>query len=265
MSEKFALITGGSSGIGLEIAKQLAARKYALLLVSNQDEKLEEFKILLQQQYDVRVEILCLDLSRSESARDVFDYVLLHRFEVEILVNNAGFFFFGEVAEADLTRAQQMIQLHVLTLSLLCTLLGKEMKKRRRGYILNLSSISAFKDFPGIGYYGATKAYIKSFSRSLRAELKYYGIYVTCLCPGPTATDLYDPTIIDVERGKRLGIMMNASEVAQTGVDGLFRDKAVVIPGIVTRLLLILAMLTPYWVIFQIRKRSRWLKEKKFQ
>lgn len=260
MAELFALITGGSSGIGLEIAKQLAARGYSLLLVSNQMEKLEELKISLQQQYSVRVEILCMDLSQSQSAQEVFNHAALQHYEVEVLVNNAGFFFFGEVAEADLSRAQQMIQLHVLTLSLFCTLFGKEMKRRRRGYILNLSSISAFKDFPGIGYYGATKSYIKSFSRSLRTEMKYYGVHVTCLCPGATDTDLYDPQVIDVERGKKMGIMMNASEVAQSGVEALFRNQAVVVPGVLTRLMLVLAVLTPHWVIYMIRKRSKWLK-----
>lgn len=132
-----------------------------------------------------------------------------------------------------------------MTSSLLCTLFGNEMRKRSKGFI-HTFSISAFKDFPGIGYYGATKSYIKSFTRSLRTELKFYGVHVTCLCPGATATNLYDPNVIDVERGKKLGIYsMSAEKVATLGVKGLFNDKAVVIPGFMTRLMLFLAVLTP--------------------
>ena len=173
---------------------------------------------------------------------------------------NTLIFFFGEIADADMVRAQSIIHLHIMTSSLLCTLFGHEMRKRRKGFILNNSSISAFKDFPGIGYYGATKSYIKSFTRSLRTELKFYGVHVTCLCPGATATNLYDPNVIDVERGKKLGIMMSAEKVATLGVKGLFNDKAVVIPGFMTRLMLFLAVLTPQWVIYEIRKRTKFLR-----
>ena len=171
-----------------------------------------------------------------------------------------AFSFSEQIADADMERAQAIIHLHIMTSSLLCTLFGNEMRKRRKGFILNNSSISAFKDFPGIGYYGATKSYIKSFTRSLRTELKFYGVHVTCLCPGATATNLYDPNVIDVERGKKLGIMMSAEKVATLGVQGLFNDKAVVIPGFMTRLMLFLAVLTPQWVIYEIRKRTKFLK-----
>src|SRR5690554_3275751 len=111
------------------------------------------------------------------------------------------------------------------------------MRQRKRGFILNNSSIAAYKAFPGIGYYGASRSYIKSFTRSLRTELKFYGVHVTCLCPGATATNLYDPNVIDVELGKKIGIMMSAEKVAKLGVKGLFKNKAVVVPGFVTKLM----------------------------
>ena len=260
MRETFALITGSSSGIGLEIAKRLAARGYSLVLVSNQEEQLKQLQQELSSRHSVRVELLHINLARNEAASEVFNFCQQKNLEVEVLVNNAGIFFFGEIADADMVRAQSIIHLHIMTSSLLCTLFGHEMRKRRKGFILNNSSISAFKDFPGIGYYGATKSYIKSFTRSLRTELKFYGVHVTCLCPGATATNLYDPNVIDVERGKKLGMMMSAEKVATLGVKGLFNDKAVVIPGFMTRLMLFLAVLTPQWVIYEIRKRTKFLR-----
>lgn len=260
MPESFALVTGGSSGIGLEIARLMAERGYSLLLVSNEEEKLKLLKQELSEQYKVTVEMLPINLSRSEAASEVFNFCRQKKLEVEVLVNNAGFFFFGQITDADPEKAQAKIHLHVMTSSLLCTLFGSEMRKRRRGFILNNSSISAYKDFPGIGYYGATKSYIKSFTRSLRTELKFYDVHVTCLCPGATATNLYNPNVIDMELGKKLGIMMSAQKVARLGVEGLFNNKAVVIPGFVTKLMLFFALLTPQWVIYEIRKRTNFLK-----
>lgn len=260
MPETFALITGGSSGIGLEIAKLLAARGYSLVLVSNQQEQLNKLKQELSSLHNLRVETLYINLARNEAASEVFAFCQQMSWEVEVMVNNAGFFFFGQISDANIAMAQAKMNLHVVTFSLLCTLFGNEMRKRRKGFILNNSSISAYKDFPGIGYYGATKVYIKSFTRSLRTELRFYGVHVTCLCPGATATNLYDPNVIDVELGKKLGIMMSAEKVARLGVQGLFNDKAVVIPGLMTKLMLVLALLTPQWVIYEIRKRTKLLK-----
>lgn len=257
MLTNYALITGGSSGIGLEIAKQLAARGYPLLLVSNQQKELQQLQEELADHYQVDVQTFCINLATTEAAHQVFAYCQEQNLQVEVLVNNAGFFFFGQIIDADLAKAEAKILLHVLTSSLLCSLFGNEMKKRKKGYILNNSSISAFKDFPGIGYYGASKSYIKSFTRSLRTELKFYGIHVTCLCPGATLTNLYDPNVVNVELGAKLGIMMPAEKVARQAVHGLFKDNAVVVPGLMTKMMLFLALLTPQWVLYQIRKRSR--------
>jgi short-subunit dehydrogenase len=230
------------------------------VLVSNQQAELDQLRSELSAQYNVPVQTLCLDLARNEATHEVFAFCRENSLEVEVLVNNAGFFFFGQIIDADPAKAEAKILLHVLTSSLLCTLFGNEMRKRRKGFILNNSSISAFKDFPGIGYYGATKSYIKSFTRSLKTELKFYGIHVTCLCPGATVTNLYDPNVVDMELGQKLGIMMSAEKVAKRGVQGLFKDKAVVVPGLMTKLMLFFALLTPQWVLYQIRKRSKFFK-----
>ncbi|MFN8285190.1 MAG: SDR family NAD(P)-dependent oxidoreductase [Chitinophagales bacterium] len=260
MPDNFALITGASSGIGLEMARLLAQRGYHLLLVSNQEAELKKLQLELAKEFNKRVEILPINLATAEAAKAVFDYCNSKALNVEVLINNAGFFFFGQIADADYGKATAMMLLHVVTLSQMCTLFGAQMKERRKGYILNTSSISAYKSFPGIGYYGSTKAYIKSFTQSLHTELKHYGVHVTCLSPGATATNLYDPNVINVELGKKVGVMMNAQKVAAAGIEGLFKNKAVVVPGLLTKLMLFFARLTPQWLIYQIRIRSRWLK-----
>lgn len=250
-----ALITGSTSGIGLECARILAQKKYNLLLISNEPQKLEELQAEFSSVYDVKVFTLYQDLSTLDAAETVYHYVLQNKLEVEILINNAGFFFFSEVVQASPDKASKMIQLHIHTTSLLCLYMGRHMKERGHGYIMNVSSISAFKDFPGIAFYGASKKFIKGFTRSLRTEMKYYGVKVTALCPGATATNLYDPNVIDVKKGMRYGIMMTAAEVAHAGIRGLFANRAIVIPGFLTKVMTLGSILTPHWAIYLVRKR----------
>ena len=257
MKDKYALVTGASSGIGLEIATLLAERKYNLVLVSNESEDLFKLKNDIYSKYDVKVEALDINLARNEAADEIFNYCEENNIDVEVLVNNAGFFFFGEVAETDLKKAEQKILLHVLTSSLLCTLFAKKMKNTKNGYILSVSSISAYKAFPGIAFYGSTKAYLKYFTRSLRTEMKPYSVHVSCLCPGATLTNLYHPTVVNVGKAKKFGIMMSAGKVAQRGVKGLFSDKAIIIPGFSTRLMLFFTLLMPQFIIVRLWKKLK--------
>ena len=152
-----------------------------------------------------------------------------------------------------------MLQLHVVTPSLLCTYFGREMRRRGRGHILIVSSISAWRDLPGIAYYGASKKYLRGFSRALRSELELHGVKVTCLAPGPTATNLYDGYDVPVERAKRLGIMMDADEVAEAGLRAMFAGRAEYIPGVVARALARFFALVPRWIIGVVRRRAPWL------
>ncbi len=252
-----ALITGSVSGIGLEIAHRLAQRNYNLLLADKQQAALENQKAHFENKYGIKVYAIVIDLSELNATKIIREFVSANNIDVEVLVNNAGFFFFSEVPETDPKKASALIQLHIHTASMLSIYFSKQMKSKRRGYILFVSSVSAYKDFPGIAFYSASKAYIKSFARSLRTELKFYNINVTTVFPGATATNLYDPNVINVELGKRLGIMMSAASVAKKAVDGLFKNKATVIPGFITKLMLVLAILTPQWIIYLLRKKYK--------
>ena len=179
--------------------------------------------------------------------------------EIEILINNAGQFFFGEVVDHEPEQVAAMLQLHVVTPTLLTRSFARHMRERRRGHVLITSSISAWRDFPGIALYGSTKRYLRSFACALRAELKVWGVNVTCLAPGATATNLFDQLGPVVQRARRLHVMVLPEQVARLAVKGLFARRAVVLPGWRARLSAWAMALTPDWVIAMLRVRLPFL------
>jgi uncharacterized protein len=256
-ANKHALVTGSASGIGLEMAHLLAKRGYHLLMVDINQTCLQKLKPEFESAYNIKIETITIDLSKHDAAKSVFEFCESNQIEVEVLINNAGIFFFSEVPETDISNASDLIGLHINTSTMLTVYFSKKMKARGRGFILFVSSISAYKDFPGIAFYASSKSFIKSFARSLRTELKYYNINVTTVFPGATATNLYDTTAINVALGKKLGIFADAKTVAAAGINALFKNKATVIPGFVTKVLLLLAVITPQWIIYLLRKKYR--------
>jgi short-subunit dehydrogenase len=259
VSDPIALVTGGCSGIGLAIARQLAARGHGLLLISERAGPLESAAASIRGAHGVPVEVACVDLSRPGAAEEVHRRARSLGLDVELLVNNAGIFFFGEAVDASPERANALLQLHVVTPSLLCTLFGREMRERRRGQILIVSSITAWRDFPGIAYYGSSKKYLRGFARAIRSELGAYGVNVTCLAPGPVATGLYGVESPEVRRGKRLGLFLDPDRVAEAGVRALLRGDAECVPGFSSRLMALASAATPQWVVDLIRRRAPWL------
>ncbi len=259
MSPKTALITGACSGIGFAIARGLAMRGYDLVLISNREGPLTDAAHTLSQATGRTVLPLCQDLAQLGSAQSVYEQVKARGLAIDILVNNAGFFFFGEVADAEPAQAERLLTLHVTTPSVLCTYFGRDMRSRRCGRILMVSSISAFRDFPGIAYYGSSKKYLRGFSAALRSELSVYGIVVTCVLPGATATALYDSSNIPVEFARKVGIMAAPDFVAEQALSALFSGRAECIPGVANILLTQLAKNTPQKAIELLRKHAPWL------
>ena len=231
----WALVTGACSGIGLEISRQLALRGFPLILVSNQQESLLAAATMLQAEHGVQTYPITLDLAAPESASLLHTEVLQRGIDVDILVSNAGILMFGEVATVDPDRANTLLQLHVVTPSLLCTHFGADMRARRRGYILFMSSISANRPFPGIAHYGSSKGYLRSFATALREELRPWGVKVTCVMPGAVATNLYRHTSTPVETAKKYRVMMAPEDVARIAVNAMFAGKANVVPGMVSK------------------------------
>ena len=255
-----ALVTGACSGIGLAMARLLAARGHPMVIVSDREAPLTRAAAELAANHDVPVHAIVQDLAAAGAAEALVAAVDARGLVIDILINNAGFFFFGEAADADPQRARAMLQLHVTTPSLLCTYFAARMRDRKRGQILIVSSISAWRAFPGISYYGSSKSYLRAFARSLRCELAVHGVNVTCLAPGATATALYGPAVVPVARARRLGVEMDAEEVAAAGLRALFRGDAVCVPGLMTRAMKTAAVLTPQPVIDWLRRRAPWLR-----
>jgi short-subunit dehydrogenase len=250
-----ALITGASSGMGYEFARQLAEMEFHIVAVSNEKEKLEEICATLSTQYKVNTWPVFMDLGRTEAASELFDYCQSQKIEIDILINNAGIFFYEEATEVSGERAQLKMLLHMVTPSLLCTYFGKAMKQRKKGYILNMSSISAYMPYPGISYYASTKRYLKTFSRALRSELLDDNIGVTCVCPGAVATNLFDRSKIDYDKALRWGIMMLPEKVVKIALRGMFRKKSLVTPGILNVIIIGLVRIAPQWLIMVVKRR----------
>ncbi|HSO86894.1 MAG TPA: SDR family oxidoreductase [Draconibacterium sp.] len=254
-----ALITGGSSGIGYAIAKELASRGFNLILASNQEEKLNEVCKELTIQYQIKAWPVFIDLAETGAAQKLYYWCQQEKIEIEILINNAGIFFFGEVVETNPEKVQQMITLHTTTPSLLCTLFGHDMKKRRSGHILNISSLAAWMPYPGISHYSSTKQFLKSFSRSLRTEMIDYNVNVTCICPGAVSTQLYELSETGHKKALKTGIMMSAERLAKLSVNGMFKRKSILVPGFVNRIFLLFIYMLPHGIVLLIRRYSRFL------
>jgi short-subunit dehydrogenase len=253
---KYVLVTGASSGIGWHISEALAQKGYAIIAVSNQHQQLDELKKKLEQAYPVAVVTINIDLAQENSAQQIFDYCEKHKLEVEVLVNNAGILIFREAAQVDYSRTKAILNLHMTTPALLCRLFGEKMIMQRKGFILNVSSISAVMPYPGISLYGPTKTFLRYFTRALRTEMKYYGIKVTCLIPGATATALYEPHNLNIPLAMKLGVMKKPETVAKAGVNALFNNSAECIPGLLNKLTVILLPFIPHFIIGFIHKRT---------
>ncbi len=250
-----ALVTGSSSGIGLEFARQLAAWGAALVMVSIDRDDLDREAARIAADYRVPVDTLCMDLARPEAADELYRYCRDKGLVIDILVNNAGIFSFREVIRTDPARIETMIQLHMGTVTRLSRLFAADMCQRHHGYLLNMSSLSCWTPYPGIALYTATKAYIRVFTRALAYELSDYGVHATVVCPGGVATGLYGLPPRLLRLGVRLGILMTPERLVRKALNALFRGKKQLIPGLFNRLLIPLASVMPTRVRLIVKHR----------
>jgi uncharacterized protein len=226
-----ALITGASSGIGLELAKLFARESHDLALVARSHEKLKLIAEDLQQTYGVQVKYYAKDLSISSTPEEIFEALQSEGGNIDVLVNNAGFGWRGEFAQMELSDIMEMIQVNITSLTHLTRLFLPGMVSRKRGKILQVASTAAFQPGPMMAIYYASKAYVLSFSEALSEELNGTGITVTAFCPGPTATNFGQRAGFSNE--KILGgiLSMNSRAVALDGYKGLMKGKPLVISG----------------------------------
>ncbi len=241
----WALITGASSGIGRQISFQLASQGCNIVGVSNQPKKLKELQSDIEKTFSVKTHILNQDLALENAAISVFEYCQEHNLAIDILVNNAGILLLGDMTRYDFDHMKTGLQLHVTTPALLCRLFGEQMKNKGFGYILNISSISSVMPYPTISVYGATKSFLRKFTGAIRTELRPYGVGVTCLMPGATDTPLNDPMNFYIQRGKKFGLISSPESVARKGINALFKNRAVCVPGWINKGIIVVAPLIP--------------------
>jgi short-subunit dehydrogenase len=232
--EKWALITGASSGFGIEFAKILAARRANVILAARRTEEMQKLASELEQRYAVKTVVEGIDLARSGAGKDLKARLDQRGVAVDILVNNAGFGLYGNFLDLPLEKTLEMIQLNVETLTELTYVFARDMVERRSGRILLVSSALGFQAAPGYASYGGTKGYVLLFGEALHEELKPQGVSVTCLCPGFSSTSFSKVAGARTSPLLRL-LTMKPRPVAEIGVRAMLRGQAIAVPGLVNK------------------------------
>jgi short-subunit dehydrogenase len=231
MTRLVTLITGASAGIGAEFARLCGARGDALALAARRRDRLEA----LAGEIGGESHVFTVDLARADAAASLIGEIEAEGLAVDLLINNAGFGAGGRFAALGLERQREMIAVNVAALTELTHLVLPGMIERGRGAILNVASTAGFQPGPGAAVYFASKAYVLSLTEALHQELKGSGIAVSALCPGPTDSEFFEVAGYDRagdDRAARKAARAGARGVAEAGLDGLSRNRAVVVPGL---------------------------------
>ena len=251
--DRYALVTGATSGIGYELVKLLAKDGKNLIIVARDKKRLEEVKTEIENEYRTRVKLLPKDLSDPKAPVEIFSELEKEDINVDVLVNNAGFVVYGLFSETDLQKELEMIQLYVSTLTHMTKLFLKKMLENKSGWILNVSSGMALLSVPVLSVYSASKAYTLHFSEALANELHGTGVSVTCLCPPQTETEIFRRAKIEntkLARSKKMG----AATVAEAGYIALKKGKVIVTPGLKSQLLPIVIRILPRSVLTKMAR-----------
>jgi uncharacterized protein len=246
------LITGASSGIGMELARIFARNNYDLVIIARNEEKLHALAKELEEKNKIKVKVIAKDLRGPNAVHLLYSQLKHENINIDILINNAGFGTFGHFVEADLGKQIEMLQLNIVALTQLCHQFGKDMVKAGKGQILNVASTAAFQPGPLMAVYFASKAYVLSFSEALHNELSGKGVNVSCLCPGMTETGFQKTAVMEeagLVKGKR---MMSASEVAEMAFIGLKKNQTIIIPGFKNKLLAFSVRFAPRSLVTKI-------------
>ncbi len=254
-SAAWAVVTGASSGIGLEFSRQLAAGGCNVIMVSNQAAELQKYASELATLYEVKTLPLALDLTAESATAVLMDFMREHGIVPELLINNAGVFDFKSVDAMTGARLDLYIDLHVRAVTHISRAIGALMARNGGGRILNMSSMSCWMPMPGIAMYSATKAYIRAFSRAYRVEMKDCGVSVTVACPGGIATDLFGLPRKLQRLGVRLGVLMTPAAFVKRALKRTIAGKAQYINGPLNRVSIVAVACVPEWGRMVIKRR----------
>lgn len=256
----FTLITGASTGIGKEMAKQLAAKNHNLILVARSQDKLAILQKELKQQFGVEVECLLFDLSEANAAQDLYAHVKSHGYLVTGLINNAGFGDYGNFMETSLKKEEEMIAVNITALVGLTKLFGADMAKAGKGRIMNVASILSFLPFPYYSVYSATKSFVLAFTETVAAEMQGTGVIITTLCPGTVETPFHTE-VMRKTNAMHANKPMPAEVVAEAGVELFLNGKGKKIVGFMNWFLSNLPRITPDGIMMKIKKNLASIKK----
>ena len=232
----YALITGASSGIGLEYARQLAAMGHHLIVVSNQRETNVTVATELAELYGISAIPLYADLSRPEAAADIYNYCQTANLHVDILICNAGMLHFGKLVHTDQGTVNRIVTLHCTTPAQLCQRFAQEMCKQHEGHILLMSSMAAWTPFPTMSLYGATKVFLRNFGKSLWYELHDEGVSVTTVYPSAVDTQFFNINENARRRLRLFGLIISPERLVEGALGAMFSKRRRYIPDLWTRL-----------------------------
>lgn len=281
----FALVTGASSGMGLEYAKQLAAKGHNILVVSNRDEDNRRVAEMLRSEYGVSAVPYYADLSKSENSQALYDWTKENGYVVDILISNAGMLIYNKLFNTPARMVDLIVGVHCLATTHLCRLFGEDMKERaeklsservaaavaagakpgsrkaRRagrlkpgevGRILIMASLAAYLPYPTISTYSATKAYLKSLGTSLWHEMRDYGVTVTTICPSAVDTPLIKLAPNLRRLAHNLGVMIYPQNLVRNALSAMFRGRRILVPTVLAKLAVVFCCLLPqhcvYWI-----------------
>lgn len=253
--DRTSIVTGASSGIGAEIARELARRGQGVTLVARRKGPLDDLASELSAAHGVRAEVIPTDLTDARARAAIADTLTERGLEVTVLVNNAGLSTTGPVSSSDPDAEIRMIRTDVEAVAHLCSLFIPGMAERRTGAVLNVASTAAFQPLPGQAGYGASKAFVLSYTHALRGELGGSGVNVTVLCPGPVETGFAEAAGFspdEAEGALPKFMWVAAADVARQAVDALSAGRPVVIPGLANRATAMSAWMTPRRVLVPI-------------
>jgi len=250
LDDRTALVTGGSSGIGVDIAREIADRGADVVVVARREEKLREVADELESDFDVEADWVSMDLARQEAGAELYREIDGRGDAIDILVNNAGFGIYGEFLETDWDRQQSMLNLDMMTPLRLSYLFGRDMIERGWGRMMQVASIGSFQPSPTYGTYSAAKAFLLSWGEAFDFELDGTGVSSTVVCPGVTRTEFFDRVDQQLTLYQK-ATMMDSSTVAAVATRAMLDQRMTIVPGFINAL-------ATWMVRFLPRRFVRW-------
>ena len=256
---KYAIVTGAASGMGRCYSLQLAERGYGVVLVDINGEEARKLSSRIVQEYGVPAHVVCMDLTAPDAAERLAGQCREQGWRVAVLINNAGMLVATSILKTVPDKLQRIMALHCTTPLLLCRLLLPLMKEQGGGYILNVSSVTAWMDWPVIGMYGCTKRFVKGYSRALRIECMGSPVSVTTAIFGAVDTPLLGHLAFMRHRKLllRTGVMLSPEKAARMALGAMFRRRATLVPSLSDRVAIMLSPLMPNGLLHVLEKRIK--------